>query len=436
MTSRTQLRHDLYDRLMESQYASSERRLNDQRLHLERLLRHARALVPFYATRLDPVFTAGGDVDWDRWSEIPILTRRDLLTKREEMLSSRLPKYQGGVASESTTGSTGPPVTVNRSDYSADILAATIHRGRSWHHLDWSRDLFAWIDDNEPLTEQAGPEWGPTWLPLATGKSYRLNRQADATTVLDFLRRLRPGYISMRPKNAQFLALEALRRGLDLRFDALLGYSTAILPDERADCMRAFGARTIGQYGSKEGHNIAYQCPTGHHYHVNDESVQVEVLDEDGLPVGEGKMGRVVITQIHNMAQPVIRYDQGDLAVRGKACSCGRSLTVLERIVGRTTHLFRFPDGSNVAPVIPDGFRSLLSAQYWQIAQVEPLLIEVRYVPFEGTTVRPADRQMVEEIVRNRTHPDATVRLRPVQSLHRIDGGKFVELVSELAPTS
>jgi hypothetical protein len=65
--------------------------------------------------------------------------------------------------------------------------------------------------------------------------------------------------------------------------------------------------------------------------HVCAESFFVELLDEAGEPAPQGELGRVVLTSLHNFAMPLIRYDIGDLAAFGPACSCGRGLPALLR---------------------------------------------------------------------------------------------------------
>jgi phenylacetate-CoA ligase len=434
MSVHIQLQHEFYDRLMESQHDSPGRRLERQRKQLDRLLRHAAEAVPFYRDRLAPVFGNGGTIDWDRWTELPILTRQDLLTSRDAMQSTALPPAQGRVFTDTTSGSTGLPVTVSRSELSAHFNAAVMFRSRSWYDLDWQRELYVWVEKatGAPVREE-GPVWGPPWLPESVGRSYSVSRLADVSDVLNDLRLRQPGYLTTRPKNAQFIALQAKKAGLKIPLGAILGYSTGILAEERDDCLEAFGARIIGQYGSKEAQLIAVQCPTGEHYHVNDEAVLVEILDQDGRPCQPGQVGRVVVTHLWNFAQPIIRYDHGDLAALGSNCGCGRTLTVLDRIVGRATQLLRFPDRSRVAPVVPERvIRSLLGAQYWQLAQVEPFLIEVRYVPFDGSLLTEDNSSAVAEIIRQRTHPDVKVICRPVSDLHRVEGGKFLQIVCEL----
>ena len=58
------------------------------------------------------------------------------------------------------------------------------------------------------------------------------------------------------------------------------------------------------------------------------------------------------MTDLHNLATPMIRYEIGDIAEWGEPCACGRGLPVLRRIVGRTLSLLRLPDGDTLIPDI------------------------------------------------------------------------------------
>ena len=420
--------------LMQSQYWSPERRDAERRQNIARMLAHARDHVPFYRERLASIFRIPGEIDWSRWSEIPILTRRDLLEEREALQSRALPPAHGRVATTSTTGSTGASVTVSSSAFTSMVTGAGVFRGHQWHGIDSRKDLLGWAGNDPEVGNAPNGEvfdrWGPAWQ-MPGGTYRRFNRMTDVDTLLDMISRFHPAYLTTRPKSAQFLALRAMERELHLSLEAILGISTSVLGDERADCSAAFGARLVGQYGSKEAQNIAWQCPTGQHYHVNDEIVLLEIIDDQGRPCGPGQVGRVIVTHVFNYAQPLIRYDQGDLAVLGEPCGCGRTLTVIDRIVGRTTHQFRFPDGKVVSPIIPEGLRVLLNAQYWQIAQVAPLALEVRYVPFNEPRY-PVDQNRVAEIIRARTHSSVALTFLPRASLPTVQGGKFIEYVYEV----
>jgi phenylacetate-CoA ligase len=231
----------------------------------------------------------------------------------------------------------------------------------------------------------------------------------------------------------QSVALAAERLGLDIRLKAASVFSTAASALDREDCRRVFGAEMISLYASKEVYNIAHQCTHGEQLHVNSELVLLEVLDDQDQPVPPGVRGRAVITSFYNTSQPFIRYDLGDQIVMGdRPCACGRTLPVITRIEGRTTHLFRFPDGRKIAPSIPPHFRSLLGAVTWQMAQVEPLTIEVRYL-LDGAAKKPDFEAFAHE-VRQRTDPAVAVRYKAIRELPLTPSGKFIEYVCELPP--
>jgi phenylacetate-coenzyme A ligase PaaK-like adenylate-forming protein len=88
-------------------------------------------------------------------------------------------------------------------------------------------------------------------------------------------------------------------------------------------------------YAADEAGCIALQCPDHEHYHVQSESVLVEVLDVEGRACAPGAVGRVVVTTLQNFAMPLVRYDIGDVAEAGDPCPCGRGLPVLRRIARR-----------------------------------------------------------------------------------------------------
>ena len=79
-----------FDTLMRTQFLQPDRMQAYQRGLLERLVRHARTQVPFYRDqgRLDPLFTPNDEIDWSRWTEIPVLTRAEA-QRNEQALYAR-----------------------------------------------------------------------------------------------------------------------------------------------------------------------------------------------------------------------------------------------------------------------------------------------------------------------------------------------------------
>ena len=78
-----------------------------------------------------------------------------------------------------------------------------------------------------------------------------------------------------------------------------------------------------------------------------DESYILEIL-VDGRPALPGEVGEIVITDLNNFSVPLIRYRIGDLAtaVEQSMCACGRSLTQIGRIEGRTQAIVHCGDGT------------------------------------------------------------------------------------------
>ncbi len=424
---------ELYATLMESQFWARKEIEKFQHKRLERLLNHARNYAPFYKDRLDVAFDAKGSLDWSRWRDIPILTRQDLGSHGAEMESSALPMGHGDKIRSTTSGSTGIAITAVASTYANAVSRVMSFRGQSWHGADWSKDVLFYMEQTPagawPNVE-VGPPWGPIWLPHATGRFLRLNGDTPPARVIDVIaERDEIHYLSCRAKVAQVLALESLRAGRGVNLDGVFAFSTATYDDERKDIHQAFGAKVVSFYSSKEGHLMAYQCPEHSHLHISEELVLVELLDDQGRPVPRGAVGNVVVTNLINWAQPLIRYWHGDLAIEGERCSCGRTLRVLEKIVGRESDIFRFPDGTTVALGVPNGFKAEFNIKTWQVAQVGPLALEVRYAPIIHD--QPLDGPALVAALRSMTHPDVEISFKQSNSFLPADGRKFTEYVNE-----
>jgi phenylacetate-CoA ligase len=199
----------------------------------------------------------------------------------------------------------------------------------------------------------------------------------------------------------------------------------------RAACREAFGVGVADMYSASETGYIALQCPVHDHYHVQSEAVLVEVLNEAGRPCGPGEIGSVVVTPFLNYAMPLIRYAIGDYATRGRSCSCGRNLPVLQEICGRTRDLLVLPSGERRYTWISmRTFAEIPDIVQHQVVQKTLLEIEVKLVvrrPLgsegEADLRRRLAETMGEQFVFSFTYHDA---------IPRAPSGKFFAFISEL----
>lgn len=120
-----------------------------------------------------------------------------------------------------------------------------------------------------------------------------------------------------------------------------------LVDDVRARIADVFGARVLDHYGSTEADPIAHTLPGQSGMVVCEDLVVVELLDERDHPVEEGA-GRVVLTDLHARAHPMLRYDTGDLAEWHPDSRPGARR--LARLRGRHNDLVALPGGRLVLP--------------------------------------------------------------------------------------
>ena len=224
-----------------------------------------------------------------------------------------------------------------------------------------------------------------------------------------------------------------LRGGRLARLRQIRTIGETLTPDIRLAARRVLGAAIADTYSSEEAGIVALQCPLSGLYHVMAESLIVEVLNAQNEPCVPGEIGRVVVTDLHNFATPLVRYELGDYAEMAHACPCGRGLPALKRIVGRNRNMVRLPDGRTSWPLVGFArYRDIAPIRQYQLIQRELDAIEVRLVSDVSLTTEQ-ERQLGDVI---RASLGFAFHLRftyfPVQ-IPRGRGGKFEEFVCELA---
>jgi phenylacetate-CoA ligase len=416
--------------LESSQWLPADRLQQLQLRQLENLLRHAYATVPYYRASWAGKFDPQQPLTIERLSALPLLSRRDLQGRFEELKSAAVPAEHGGTQETRSSGSTGAPVRVLKTQLLQLLWRSFTLRDHLWHRRDLRAKL-AGIRHGIPEGEFGN--WGPASDGIvATGPAVALGVRSDANAQLQWLIRHEPGYLLTYPSIAAELArlsLESGARLLNLREVRTLGEQLA--PEVRELCRKAWSVPVVDVYSADEVGYVALQCPENEHYHVQSEGMLVEILDESGKPCPPGAVGRVVVTPLHNFAMPLIRYELGDLAEAGEPCSCGRGLPVLRRILGRVRNMLVTVSGERYWPAL--GLRSIEQVApiiQYQLAQKELDLIEARLV-----TAAPLPAEQEERLrqhILSRLPSGLRLEFSYRDSIPRSASGKFEDFVSEL----
>ena len=187
----------------------------------------------------------------------------------------------------------------------------------------------------------------------------------------------------------------------------------------------------VDTYSSQELGNIALQCPEHEHYHVQSESVLVEVLDERGKPCAPGETGRLVLTSLHNFALPLVRYEIGDYAEAGPACRCGRGLPTLARVLGRKRNMLTLPDGARRWPLTGFmAFRAIAPVRRYQFVQLDRGTIEARFVV--DRPLRGEEEERLAEAIRGALGHPFDLQFTYLDAFPPHPGGKFEDFVSRV----
>jgi len=110
-------------------------------------------------------------------------------------------------------------------------------------------------------------------------------------------------------------------------------------------------------------------------------------VDDEGAPREPGQLGRALVTGLTNYGMPLIRYEVGDdvIAAPSEPCPCGRGLSRIVEIAGRSIRSVVTTDGRklSVQPVVI-AVTGAGHLRQFRIVQHSRDHVEVWIVPDEG----------------------------------------------------
>lgn len=350
---------------------------------LQRLLAHAYDTCPYYREAWQQRGLEPGDLkapaDFSRW---PVIDRETIRGDRPDM-RSRKPGLR--LFSKSTGGSTGVPLAFDLNTDSHDRRVAAMHRGYSWAVAGpGTKQLYLW---GVSLGQQpAWRRWKDRLYNLLQRRlvlnSFDLT-EGQVPSFLERLNRYRPDAIVAYTNPLYVFARCLEERGLKpFSPRSIVVGAEKLYPFQRQLIEKVFQAPVFETYGSREFMLIGGECDRHMGLHLTSEHLWVEVVDERGHPVLDGTEGDVVITDLYNYGMPFIRYATGDRAVAGwGACTCGRGLPLLRKVVGRRLDMLHTPDGRHVpGEFFPHLVKDFPAIRRFQVVQDAPDHVQLRLV--------------------------------------------------------
>jgi phenylacetate-CoA ligase len=374
------------------------------------MLRHAALHSPYYREQSwAEQIRNGANLDL---SDIPITSKSIVKSETSAFYSSFVPPAEGAVEDKFTSGSTGEPLRIKKTAQHFRINAhenARLRRG-------WGNQT-GYIRTALPTAEYP---IGTVRRNGAKGNNWTLYSQQPAP-IIDLLNRTRCSHIGLYPSEA----VSVLELGNPLDFLRLISTSGEVVSPELTSLLTAYPACShYDSYGSVETGLIAAKCRRCGNYHVANQHLILELLDESLQPVQPGQLGRVIVTPIYNMAMPLVRYDLGDLAVLSDIDNCEVDKLGITKIVGREKDLFRLSNGSRIVPMVDAEDVWSLSVKRYKLVQTAVDTVEFVYVP-ESPEITVEDHQL-QPLIDKYMSPLLRAKAIKVATLPRSRSGKYL----------
>jgi putative adenylate-forming enzyme len=369
----------------------AERLARHQRERLLAIVRHAAAHSPYYRERLAGI-ELSDDLDP---AAMPTLDKATMLEHFDELVTDRrltlaaveahlaeleqsnedalMHGEYRAMASGGTTGRRGVFV-YGREDW-AQILSGSTHWMSDYLGLPPRlprRRRIATVAADCPLhmTGRMGRS-----TDIGVHRMLRLDARAPLDELVGALNGHRPEALAGYSSAIALLAGEQLAGRLQIAPGVVATTSEVRTAEMEERIVAAWGQKPFDGYASTETGMLAADCERHSGLHLFSDLVHLEVVDDMGRPVPAGEPGsRVLVTNLINRTQPLIRFELSDLVTLGtRPCPCGRPHPLIEAVDGRSDDMLDLPAAAGgTVPVHPLAIRSPLAAV--------PALLEYRVV--------------------------------------------------------
>ena len=404
--------------------------LQNERLACQ--VRHVYKNVPYYRKKMDEKSVTPDDVKTvDDLFKLPFLTKDDL---REAYPYGLLAvPVEDAVRIQSTSGTTGRRVVAFYTQHDVDLwedccaraIAAAGGTKKDVVQVSYGYGLFT----GGPGLNGGSHKIGSLTLPMSSGFT---DRQ------LQFMRDLGTTILCCTPSYAEFLAEMIAEADLtgEVKLKAGIFGAEAWSNEMRARLEEKLGIKAYDIYGLTEitGPGVSFECSEQTGMHINEDHFIAEIIDPNTCEVlPPGEKGELVFTCITKQAFPLIRYRTRDISVLSSdECSCGRTLTKMSRLMGRSDDMLIIK-GVNVFPsqietvLIDYGFSANYQLIIDRVSHSDTLEVRVELTPemFSGSgTVRAVEKHERElrDRIKNMLGIAAKVTLVNPKTISRSEG--------------
>lgn len=335
---------------------------------LKKMLLVCETKVPYYQRLFNEI---GFEVERDFKSindlkKIPITTKDNIRKHYVEFLN---PDYAGKSIELKTSGSTGEPLKVQISKNQW-----VVEQGIVWRHWKWNGYHFrkkmgiirSYTPKNEKLIKYDKIRNFIYYSP------YHLTDE-NMNMYLDHMIKEKVEFLRGYPSSLEALALYVLKSHHSIpRIKGILSASEVLTGRTRNTIEKAFNCKVTNWYGLAECIVTMGDCEKHEGLHVFEEYGYAEFLN-----TSDQGQKRIIGTNLHNYAMPLLRYETNDIAEIENECSCARNSRVVKNIIGRNNSFIKLKDRNIPITNFYTLMEHYLQVESWQIVQHGEKCIEL-----------------------------------------------------------
>lgn len=376
-----------------------------QRMRLTEMVSFARANSPYYRELYRDLPERVEDA-----SLLPVTSKKELMSRFDDWATDREVTFEkarafaenpdligerllGKYTLAMTSGTTGKPGIFILDDRTwAVVYAMALRMLRGWlgfgdlvRILSGGRRLAMTIAPGHSATAVAAAHLLKSWS--GRKRVLPLSVHAPLPELVDQLNQFQPAILAPYASIAKLLAAEQEAGRLNISPVLVVPSAEGLPVSEYDRIARAFKAKVRHSYAATECPILSYSCEYGW-LHVNSDWVVFEPVDADYRPVSPGEQSQtVLISNLANLVQPILRYDLGDsILERPDPCPCGNLLPAI-RVQGRVANVLTFAkNGGDRVTIPPLAFEvdQVLGVELFQIVQTTPTSLRVRLLYAAG----------------------------------------------------
>lgn len=207
-----------------------------------------------------------------------------------------------------------------------------------------------------------------------------------------------------------------------------ISISEALNPATREKMMDIAGIHIVESYADEEGGTLAHQIRGGGAFYLNHSGYIFEFLKPDkDEPASFGELARIVFTDLHNYAFPMIRYDTGDMGIFAAGDEKSGGWPYMEKLYGRKLDIVFDAFGKPIhAMNFGRTIRNFPTVRQWQFIQKDKLDYVLK-LKLDNDTELTAIKNIVSEILGS----EASIQIEIIDEIPVLTSGKRKPVVCE-----